>query len=99
MRSETMEQELEMQDRNLDELSQSVGTLSRLGREIKSEIEDQNSMLNDLEDAVDQNLEGMSLITKKTTDLVNKAGGKRWCALIAGLSVVIVVLLYLIIAL
>ena len=94
-----MEREMEMQDRNLDELSQSVGNLSKLGREINAELTEQNTMLNDLEDAMDQNLEGMSLISKKTNDLVKRAGGKRWCALITTLGIIVVVLFYLVIVL
>mmetsp|Transcript_21651 Transcript_21651/g.66747 ORF Transcript_21651/g.66747 Transcript_21651/m.66747 type:complete len:100 (-) Transcript_21651:25-324(-) len=99
MRNKTLERELEMQDRSLEELSQSVGTLSKMGREIKSELDEQNAMLNDLEDAMDENLEGMALISKRTSDLVKKAGGRRWCAVIALLSLVVVVLIYLIIVL
>lgn len=92
-----MRQELELQDHSLSQLSASVSTLSRLGYEIKSELEQQNEALDDIENSMDENLEGMALISKQTSALVKRAGGRRWCATIVALSIVALVLFYFVI--
>jgi len=74
MRSKEMEKELELQDRSLDDLESAVGTLGRLGREINAEIGEQNAMLLDLDHDMEENLQGLNLISKQTSALVKKAG-------------------------
>jgi len=88
-----------MQSESLDQLSESVSTLHRMGHEIKNELDEQNALLNDVEIGMDENLHGLSIISKQTNALVKKAGGKKWCALITALSIIAIFLLYLIIIL
>lgn len=73
-RSSQMEREFELQERNLGELSESVSRLSRLSLQIRNELDDQNEELLQLERGMDENLEGMSLVSRQTSALINQAG-------------------------
>lgn len=66
--------ELEMQDQALGELSESVSNLHRLGHQIRDELDEQGTMLEDVEHGMDENLESMSLISRQTSALVKRAG-------------------------
>lgn len=69
-----MEREFELQERSLGELSESVSRLSRLSLQIRNELDDQNEELLQLEQGMDENLEGMSLVSRQTSALINQAG-------------------------
>lgn len=45
---------------------------------------------------MDEALDGIQLMHKKTEELVKRAGGKQWCALLTGLTITALVLLYLV---
>ncbi|KAH8057241.1 hypothetical protein SO694_00084041 [Aureococcus anophagefferens] len=85
------------QDEALGELSDAVGRLHAMGLNINEELESQNALLDDVEASIDEVDDGLRMLTRKTEELVRKAGGKRWCALLTGLSITAVVLFYLVV--
>ena len=44
---------------------------------------------------MDETLEGLALLSRKTEELVKRAGGKKWCALLTSLTIVAIILTYL----
>ena len=53
------DQIIRQQDQSLEQISRSVGTLHRMGQEIRGEISQQNHLLDDLENGVDQTREAL----------------------------------------
>jgi hypothetical protein len=56
-----------------------------------------NRMLNEMEDDLDTATENLSLVTRKTKELIQKSGGKRNFIIIVALSVVMIILFFLVI--
>lgn len=54
-------------------------------------------MLNEMEDDLDTATENLSLVTRKTKELIQKSGGKRNFIIIVTLSVVMIILFFLVI--
>ena len=56
-----------------------------------------NRMLNEMEDDLDTATENLSLVTRKTKELIQKSGGKRNFIIIVTLSIVMIILFFLVI--
>jgi len=53
-------------------------------------------MLNEMEEDLDTATENLSLVTRKTKELIQKSGGKRNFIIIVALSVVMIILFFLV---
>lgn len=73
-------------------LSVSVARLGERAMGISEELGQQNNMLDAMETDLDVAGEELDLVTRKTTELIQSAGGKNNCILIVSLSVVALVL-------
>mmetsp|Transcript_15108 Transcript_15108/g.28290 ORF Transcript_15108/g.28290 Transcript_15108/m.28290 type:complete len:133 (-) Transcript_15108:143-541(-) len=87
---------MKQQDEGLDVLSQSVDRLGQMSMAISEELGQQNQMLSAMETDLDQAGEELDIVTKKTKELIAKAGGTGNFCIIAILSIVVLVLLFLI---
>ena len=85
------------QDKNLDSLSVSVSRLGDLSLTISREIDLQNRMLDELEHETDSAKDKADILTKKTSELINKAGGTKNFWLIVSLIIILFVLIILVI--
>lgn len=88
---------MQMQDAGLDALSESVMRLGDMSTNISEELGQQNKMLEAMETDLDEAGEQMDIVTRSTKQLIAKSGGMSTFCLIATLSIVVMVLLFLII--
>ena len=88
--------EMKEQDGHLAALAESASRLADLSLVIGEEIEDQNRMLDEVEKDLDRASELMEVLRKKTAKLVAKSGGCAWFSVIATLSAVMAILLFLV---
>jgi t-SNARE complex subunit (syntaxin) len=86
---------MKKQDEGLDVLSQSVDRLGQMSMAISEELGQQNKMLDSMETDLEQAGEELDIVTKKTRELIAKAGGTGSFCLIAALSIVVLVLVFL----
>jgi syntaxin 6 len=84
------------QDEGLDVLSLSVERLGQLSMGISEELGQHNKMLDAMETDLDTAGEELDLVTKKTKEFIQKAGGTKNCVVIMSLSVVALILFFLI---
>mmetsp|Transcript_46530 Transcript_46530/g.51870 ORF Transcript_46530/g.51870 Transcript_46530/m.51870 type:complete len:171 (+) Transcript_46530:382-894(+) len=87
---------LKQQDEGLDILSQSVLRLGELSNNISEELGQQNKMLDSMETDLETANEDLDIVTKSTKALIKKSGGMTSFCVIAALSMVVLVLLFLI---
>jgi len=87
---------LKQQDEGLDILSQSVLRLGELSTNISEELGQQNKMLDSMETDLESANEDLDIVTKSTKELIKKSGGMTSFCVIAALSMVVLVLLFLI---
>ena len=87
---------LKEQDLGLEMLGQSAERLGQLSMQISDEIHQQNNILEEMDTSLTEANDNLDLVTKKTKELVDQAGGTKNCLIIASLSVVIVILIMLI---
>ena len=90
-------QQLKKQDEGLDMLSKSADRLGQLSMNIHEELGQQNKLLDDMEEDLDRTTVQLGFVTRKTRELILKSGGKKNFLLVAGLSLVVVILVFLII--
>lgn len=87
---------MKQQDEGLDVLSQSVDRLGQMSMAISEELGQQNKMLDAMETDLDTAGEELDIVTKKTKELIAKAGGSTNFCIIAALSLVVLILVFLI---
>ena len=87
---------MKQQDEGLDVLSQSVDRLGQMSMAISEELGQQNSMLDSMETDLDTAGEELDIVTQKTKALIEKAGGSTNFCIIAALSIVVLILVFLI---
>lgn len=88
---------LNRQDESLSLLGEGAARLSELSLNINEEIKTQNKMLNQMSDDIDRTEDNMLFVTKKTKDLIKLAGGNEYFCLLVGLSLFLVLLIFLVI--
>jgi hypothetical protein len=93
----SQQQMLQEQDDSLDVLGNSAARLGQISMSISSELSAQNRMLDELGDDLDNAEDGLSVVTKKTQELIKKSGGCGNFFIIVILVFVVVVLAFLII--
>ena len=87
---------MKQQDAGLDVLSQSVMRLGEMSSNISEELGQQNKMLDSMETDLDTAGDDLDIVTRSTKQLIAKSGGMSSFCLIAALSMVVLVLLFLI---
>ena len=97
-RQQQQQQQLLQQDQGLEMLSQSAERLGNLSMAISDELSQQNVMLDEMDQELDQAHAGLDVVTRKTKEFLEKAGlaTSQNCWLIATLSGVVLLLLFLI---
>jgi len=88
---------MQMQDAGLDALSESVMRLGDMSNNISEELGQQNKMLDAMETDLDDAGDELDIVTRSTKQLIAKSGGMSTFCLIAGLSIVVLVLLFFVI--
>eukprot|EP00980_Cylindrotheca_fusiformis_P012540 scaffold3079_cov119-Cylindrotheca_fusiformis.AAC.16 len=78
----TQQELMKKQDQGLDLLSASVARLGERAMGISEELGQQNNMLDAMETDLDVAGEELDLVTRKTNELIQSAGGKKNCMLI-----------------
>mmetsp|Transcript_13452 Transcript_13452/g.17718 ORF Transcript_13452/g.17718 Transcript_13452/m.17718 type:complete len:128 (-) Transcript_13452:243-626(-) len=92
----SQQKSMRRQDEHLDELGTAVDRLGHLSLKIGEEIEDQNRILTELDTDLDNTVDKLDMITRKTKELVKKSGGPKWFLAIIVLSAIFLVLLMLV---
>ena len=92
-----VKEELESQERDLDEIGEAVGRIHGMATAMDDQLGVQRDLLENMDSKMQQSLTGMEAITRRTTDLVKKAGGPRPFVIICFLVTVAIVLLMFII--
>lgn len=87
---------MQMQDAGLDALSETVVRLGEMSNNISEELGQQNKMLDAMETDLDDAGDQLDIVTRSTKELIAKSGGMSTFCLIAGLSMVVLVLLVLV---
>lgn len=88
---------MQMQDAGLDALSESVMRLGDMSNNISDELGQQNKMLDAMETELDDAGDQLDIVTRSTKQLIAKSGGMSTFCIIAALSIVVLILLFLII--
>merc|ERR550525_74046 len=98
MRRQRQEQAqlIAQQDQDLTLLSQSAQRLNETARTINTELQDQQKMLEELDEDIDKETEKLNFVMKRVGRLLQTSDNKQLC-LIIGLSILMVVLIFLII--
>lgn len=84
------------QDEGLEMLAQSAQRLGQMSTTITQELDYQNKMLDEIDEGLDTATDNLDLVTRKTKEMVQKAGGKRNCIIIAVLTCIVLLLIWLI---
>jgi t-SNARE complex subunit (syntaxin) len=87
---------LAAQDQGLEMLAQSANRLGQMSLGIQEELDYQNNLLNDMEGDLETATDRLDLVTKKTKEMIHKAGGMKTFLLISVLVAIVVILLFLI---
>jgi len=87
---------MKQQDVGLDVLSQSVMRLGEMSTNISEELGQQNKMLDSMETDLDEAGDNLDIVTRSTKQLIAKSGGMSSFCLIAALSMVVLVLVFLV---
>jgi len=93
---QAQQQMLKEQDAGLELLSQSAERLGQMSMSISEELNSQNTLLNEMDTDLESADQNMDMVTQKTKEIIQKAGGKKNCILIATLSAVAIVLFFLV---
>uniref|UniRef100_A0A7S4IM31 t-SNARE coiled-coil homology domain-containing protein n=1 Tax=Odontella aurita TaxID=265563 RepID=A0A7S4IM31_9STRA len=89
--------QMKRQDEGLEMLGQSADRLGQLSMNIHEELGQQNKLLDEMEDDLDQATTRLDFVTQKTRELVQRSGGKKNFLIIVGLTIVVIILIFLII--
>mmetsp|Transcript_22813 Transcript_22813/g.64579 ORF Transcript_22813/g.64579 Transcript_22813/m.64579 type:complete len:136 (+) Transcript_22813:284-691(+) len=90
------QQLMQQQDQGLDFLASSVNRLHEMSMGISDELTEQDKMLDSMETDLDQAGEELDLVTRKTKEFIQQAGGTKNCIVIVALSAVALVLFFLV---
>jgi hypothetical protein len=90
------QQQMSRQDEGLEMLAQSAQRLGLMSNTITEELDYQNKMLVDMESDLDTATDNLDMVTRKTREMIKKAGGKQNFMIIVSLIGVTLVLIYLI---
>jgi len=74
-----------------------VSAVTQMTNLIYDQVIQSTAELDQLQDGLDTNQTRMQQLSSRTANLVNKAGGPRYCCIIMGLSLVAFILLLLVI--
>ena len=96
MSRQDLKRAIRNQDEDLGRLHQSVTRLGAQSREIGAEIESQNQALLGLQDDVEDTANSLNLVAARTKDFLRKTANRPYCGVLAGLSILIIILLFLI---
>jgi t-SNARE complex subunit (syntaxin) len=77
-------------------LAQSAQRLGQMSNTITEELDYQNKMLDNMEDDLETATDNLDVLTRKTKEMIKKAGGKQNFLIILVLSGVAIILLLLI---
>lgn len=89
--------EREKQDESLDQLHVAVKRLGDMSLSISTELESQNTMLDDLSEDTDKAKDTLEAVTKKTQELIKQSGGLKNFIVIIVLVFILLILTYLVI--
>lgn len=84
------------QDHGLEMLGQSAERLGKMSMAINEELGFQNKMLDEMEEDLDEAAEDLNLVTRKTKEFIERAGGTKNCLIIAILLALVILLLFLV---
>jgi hypothetical protein len=90
------QQQMSRQDEGLEMLAQSAQRLGLMSNTITEELDYQNKMLVDMESDLDTATDNLDMVTRKTREMIKKAGGKQNFMIIVSLIGVALVLIYLV---
>jgi len=82
------------QDAVLDSLSTAVGTLKELSGAISGELEEQAVMMDEASLSLELAKGDVDAVTKRITKFIETSGGVKWCSLLTGLTLLLIVLTY-----
>ncbi len=77
-------------------LAQSAQRLGQMSNTITEELDYQNKMLDNMEEDLETATDNLDLLTRKTKEMIQKAGGKQNFLIILVLTAVAIILLLLI---
>jgi len=86
------------QDQHLDAIYDSVQRLGQLSLNIHDELDAQSQMLEEAEAEMDATQAAVNETNKRIKVLIDANGGSKWCAAVACLTCIVVVLFFLILA-
>ena len=86
------------QDQHLDAIYNSVQRLGKLSLTIHDELDAQSHMFEEAEAEMDSTQAAVNETNKRIKVLIDANGGTKWCAAIACLSCIVVVLFFLVLA-
>mmetsp|Transcript_33289 Transcript_33289/g.47263 ORF Transcript_33289/g.47263 Transcript_33289/m.47263 type:complete len:91 (+) Transcript_33289:474-746(+) len=85
------------QDEGLEMLAQSAQRLGQMSENIHEELAYQNQVLEDIENDLDDATDNLDMVTRRTKEMIKKAGGKQNFMIILCLCAVVIVLFILVI--
>mmetsp|Transcript_12158 Transcript_12158/g.33477 ORF Transcript_12158/g.33477 Transcript_12158/m.33477 type:complete len:135 (-) Transcript_12158:1197-1601(-) len=88
---------MKQQDQGLDFLATSVNRLHEMSMGISDELNEQNNMLDAMETDLDEAGEELDMVTRRTKEFIQQAGGTKNCVIIVSLSLIALVLFFLVI--
>eukprot|EP01112_Ceratiomyxa_fruticulosa_P004371 TRINITY_DN1491_c0_g2_i1.p1 TRINITY_DN1491_c0_g2~~TRINITY_DN1491_c0_g2_i1.p1 ORF type:complete len:252 (+),score=39.78 TRINITY_DN1491_c0_g2_i1:468-1223(+) len=90
---QTQEQLFQDQDKDLDQLSNTVATLGQMGQAISSELSLQDRILTDLSNKVDNTSGRLGVVMRKLSKLIESASDRtQWC-IIGVLALILIALI------
>jgi SNARE domain len=90
------QQMFQEQDHGLELLGKSAERLGQMSMAIHDELGFQNKMLDEMEADLDETADNLDLVTRKTKEFIDRAGGTKNCLIIASLTAVAILLFFLI---
>lgn len=95
MLKQEQQEELANQDALLDTMHHNLEKLSLMGATIHTELTNQETMVNDTNTVMDETTIAVQELTRKTNELIRKNGGPKWCGLLTGLTIILLILIWI----
>lgn len=90
----SVQQTIDQQDQNLDDLGRSVDRLGQIGRDINTEVKEQNVLLDKLDEEIDESAERMNVVQEALQKLLNtKDACQIWTIVILGVILILLIAL------